>query len=85
MAEVRLPLDLDGVGDVQPFAGLTGVVHQELHAGVAVEVGDPQHGTTRQADRGVVTRPDDVAPHRPAGDRGRRPPTPPARPAWLRA
>ena len=48
-AEVGLPLHLHRVGDVEPLDGLRGVVHEQVGAGVALEVGEPDRGAPRAA------------------------------------
>ena len=79
-AEVRLPLHLHRVGHVEPLGGLRGVVDEQLHAGVAVDVGEPQHGAAGQTPRRVAAGadrlvPDDRRPgrRRRAGRRRRSP------------
>ena len=74
-AEVGLPLDLDGVGDVEPLPRLVGVEEQHVRAGVAVQVGQPQRRAARERPCGVAAAGDGLGPRRSRVDAvGRRRP-----------
>ena len=53
-ARVHLPLDLGGVGEVQALARQVGVVERDVRAGVAVEIGEPQHAAAGEQVRRVL-------------------------------
>ena len=79
-AEVGLPLHLDRVGHVEPFERLRGVVHEQVGAGVALEVGEPERRAPGQHARRVAARarsrrPRAGAPARRARPTRRRTPT----------